>query len=310
MSMGRTYDFEDKRLLSLMEMIDRIFSDPAIRGPASFLTFAKYIPGDPLHFKLRQEIVGKIIAFLGETVEEHKKSLDEDNVRDYIDAFLLAKKKDGKDSESNYSDEQLLQTLRDFFVAGHETTVTALRWAFLLLIHNPGVQNKMRKEIESVTGSSRMPSWGQKSELPYCEAAISECLRNKNIAPTTLPHGVDFDVSWNQYRIPKGATVIGNLHSVSYDPKLFPEPDKFDPERFLDKSGKLNDTHLIIPFGIGRRVCLGEALARMEVFLFLTTVIQRYQLLPEDTNNLPSLEGKLGTTYSPFPYKLRAVPWE
>ncbi|KAK3091177.1 hypothetical protein FSP39_017737 [Pinctada imbricata] len=307
MSMGKTYGLEDNRLMVIMEMIEWLFADASFRGIAAYIPFAKHIPGDPFHVKKRENIIEDILNFLREVVEDHKKSFDEDKVHDYIDAFLKEQKKMEEDPESTFTDEQLIQSVRDFFVAGYESTVQTLRWIFLILIHNPDVQIKMRNEIESRIGNSRKPSWSQKDQLPYCEAVITECLRYKGVGPTTLPHGVEYDVYWNGYRIPQGAVVLANLRSVAYNSDTFPEPNKFDPGRFLDDEGNLKGQNLIMPFGIGRRICLGEALARMELFLFLTAVIQRFELLPEDNYDLPSLEGKLGTIYAPLPFKLRAI---
>ena len=91
------------------------------------------------------------------------------------------------------TDRQLLQTLRDFFVAGSETTATTLRWAALYLIRNRDIQIKMRQEIETVVGSGRFPSMDDKPRLPYCEAVILEAQRLGNIVPNSLPHGVKYD---------------------------------------------------------------------------------------------------------------------
>ena len=91
------------------------------------------------------------------------------------------------------TDDQLLQTLRDFFVAGSDTTAATLRWAALFIVCNPGVQSKMRQEIERVVGSGRFPSMEDKTKLPYCEAVILETQRLGNIAPFAVPHMVKYD---------------------------------------------------------------------------------------------------------------------
>ena len=83
--------------------------------------------------------------------------------------------------------------MRDFFVAGSETTATTLRWAALFLVRNPEVQSKMRQEIERIVGSGRFPSMEDKPKMPYCEAVILETQRLGNIAPLSLPHSVKFD---------------------------------------------------------------------------------------------------------------------
>ena len=121
----------------------------------------------------------------------------------------------------------------------------------LFLITNQNVQEKMRQEIDKVIGPFRRPSMADKQNLPYCEAFITETQRLGNIAPIAIPHGVKYDVTWNGYVIPEGATVLLNLESVGMDKDTFPEPQKFDPNRFLDESGKCVGQNKFVPFSLG-----------------------------------------------------------
>ena len=98
-----------------------------------------------------------------------------------------------------------------------------------------------------------------------------------------------------------------NYETSLFDPETFPEPEKFKPERFLDNSGHLLKPNQLIPFGIGRRVCLGEPVARMELFLFVTTVIREFNILPEDDDVIPPLKAVIGIVNAPVDYKFRAV---
>jgi cytochrome P450 family 2 subfamily U polypeptide 1 len=141
--------------------------------------------------------------------------------------------------------------ISEFFVAGMETTSTAIRWGILFLIHNPDVQDRMRKEIDSVITSGRLPTLEDKPELPFCEAVCSEILRLGNVAPTTAPHAVKHDVELNGYVIPKSATLYIDLYSVNMDPESFSDPFSFKPDRFIDKNGKLFATDKIGSFSMG-----------------------------------------------------------
>ncbi|KAK7471836.1 hypothetical protein BaRGS_00035495 [Batillaria attramentaria] len=102
--------------------------------------------------------------------------------------------------------------------------------------------------------------------------------------------------------------VIPNLDSVLYDPEVWGDPDTFRPERFIGPDGKLIRYEEFIPFSTGRRVCLGESLARMELFLYLAAMIQHFRFLPPEDGQMPSLEGILGVICSPKPFTFRAVP--
>jgi cytochrome P450 len=143
-------------------------------------------------------------------------------------------------------------TVRDLFVAGTETTSTALRWFAVFMIRNPEVQNKMRKEISDVIGNSRYPSMNDKPNLPYTDAVLYEVLRIGCIVPLSLPHGLTTDLKYKDFVIPKDAILIPNLHSILFDSDIFENPMDFLPERFLDADGKLKNTDKVLAFSMGK----------------------------------------------------------
>ncbi|KAL5007452.1 hypothetical protein ScPMuIL_016258 [Solemya velum] len=163
----------------------------------------------------------------------------------------------------------------------------------------------MRAEMDEVIGKDRKPSLKDRTDLPYCEATIMEVLRIANIAPTAVPQYTSQDTTLNGFHIPKSTMVFANLDSVLHDPNLWRDPHIFHPERFMKADGSLDKPDEFIPFSIGRRVCLGESLARMELFLFLTSMVQRFEFLMPDDGDLPGMDGIRGLTHSPHPYKLR-----
>ncbi|XP_062580761.1 cytochrome P450 2C27-like isoform X2 [Saccostrea cucullata] len=207
-----------------------------------------------------------------------------------------------------FEDEQLVVTVQDLFAAGSETTVTTLRWAFLFLIHHPDIQTKLLKHIDEIIGEA-VPQIEHREKLPYVEAFVLEVLRMGNIVPLGVPHCPNRDFEYGGYSFPNGVTVLANLGSALQDPNIFNNPQKFQPERFLDEDGKCKGTQKdkMIPFSTGRRVCLGENLARMELFLYLVAILQKFEIQPEDTGDLPSLKGHLGITYMPKPYKVKFI---
>lgn len=202
---------------------------------------------------------------------------------------------------------QLMKTIGDLFSAGTETTATAIRWAVLFFLYHPEVQERMREEMSDVIGSSKFPNMENREDLPYCEAVVTEVLRCSNIVPLSVPHGVVCDTYFRGYFIPKDAIIVPNLDSVLHDPDMFPDPEEFRPDRFINDQGEFVNNEALIPFSSGRRICLGESLARMELFLFLTCMVQRFQFLPEVNSPLPSRKGILGITRSPEPYLCRIL---
>ncbi|XP_047372219.1 vitamin D 25-hydroxylase isoform X5 [Sciurus carolinensis] len=193
----------------------------------------------------------------------------------------------------------------ELIIAGTETTTNVLRWAILLMALYPSIQGQVWKEIDLIVGPNRKPSWDDKCKMPYTEAVLHEVLRLCNVVPLGIFHATSEDVVVRGYSIPKGTTVITNLYSVHFDEKYWKDPEVFHPERFLDSRGRFVKREALIPFSLGRRHCLGEHLARMEMFLFFTTLLQRFHLhFPHEV--VPDLKPRLGMTLQPQPYLICA----
>ncbi|XP_077985288.1 cytochrome P450 2U1-like [Glandiceps talaboti] len=244
----------------------------------------------------------QINSFCENEIKEHKATLDPSNIRDFIDAYLIESQ--NQDQEI-FSESELKYTLVDLFVAGTETTATTLKWALLFMILYPDIQEQVFEEINQVVGESRRPNLKDTPSLPFTEAVLLETQRISSIVPFGLPHATLRDTHVQKYNIPKGTTVLTNLWSVHHDPVAWPEPDKFDPYRFYDDDNKSVKKHeSFLPFAAGRRVCMGEKLAKQELFLYFTSMIHQFKFeLPTGVKR-PDTEGNLGVTLVPKPYDL------
>jgi cytochrome P450 len=117
--------------------------------------------------------------------------------------------------------------------------------------------------------------------MPYTEATIMEVMRFSAMVPTGVFHTALEDVKFHGYTIPKQTIIVSNLYACMRDPKVWGDPDNFRPERFLSEDGKTVIRHeALIPFSTGRRVCLGESLAKDELFLFTSSLFQRFRVTP------------------------------
>ncbi|KAK7796588.1 hypothetical protein U0070_004607, partial [Myodes glareolus] len=272
------FDYKDQDFLNLMEKVNenvRILSSPWMQICNNFPSLIDYCPGS--HRTILKN-VDYVRSYLLEKIKEHQESLNVANPRDFIDYYLIKLKQTSHNQQSEFTLENLTTTVLDLFGAGTETTSTTLRYALLLLLKHPDVTAKVQEEIHRVVGRNRSPCMQDRSRMPYTDAMIHEVQRFINLIPTNLPHAVTCDTKFRNYIIPKGTTVITSLTSVLHDNKEFPNPEIFDPGHFLDKNGNFKKSDYFMPFSTGKRICAGEGLARMELFLFLTTILQNFKL--------------------------------
>ena len=148
-------------------------------------------------------------------------------------------------------ERQLIGLCNDLFGAGTETTSTTLTWAIIYMSLNPDVQKRIHAEIDDVIGPEVKPSMHHRLQLPFTEACILETQRLGDLVPLGVPHAVTEDVYFRDYFIPKGTMIMPNMYGVHMNPDLWPEPEKFKPERFLDSGGKIDKKELI-PFSLGK----------------------------------------------------------
>uniref|UniRef100_A0A8D1B273 Cytochrome P450 2J2 n=1 Tax=Sus scrofa TaxID=9823 RepID=A0A8D1B273_PIG len=210
------------------------------------------------------------------------------------------------DATSSFQEENLICSTLDLFVAGTETTSTTLRWGLLYMALYPEIQEKVQAEIDRVLGQSQQPSTAARESMPYTNAVIHEVQRMGNIIPLNVPREVAEDTTLAGYHLPKGTMVITNLTALHSDPTEWATPDTFNPEHFLE-NGKFKKREAFLPFSVGKRACLGEQLARTELFVFFTSLLQKFSFRPPDNEKL-SLKFRMGLTLSPVTYRICAVP--
>ncbi|KAI0712385.1 cytochrome P450 [Earliella scabrosa] len=168
------------------------------------------------------------------------------------------------------------------YEAGVDTQLTTVESFLLAMATHPEVQRKAQAELDAVVGPHRLPDMADRDALPYLNAILKETMRWHTAVPLGLFHMSTADDEYNGYFIPNGTMIVANAWSILHDPGLYPEPDKFIPERFL-KDGHLNPDIRdpgSIAFGFGRRTCPGRFLADGSVFLFMASILHTFDLSP------------------------------
>jgi cytochrome P450 len=186
----------------------------------------------------------------------------EDEERDDILSMLVgARHEDG----TPMSHQELRDELMTLLVAGHETTASELAWAFERFAREPGVVKRLHEEIDAGSGDE------------YVTATIQETLRRRPVLPNAAPRLVKQPIEVGGWTYPEGVCLVANAYLIHHDPSIYPDPYAFRPERFLDDSP---GTYTWIPFGGGRRRCLGASFALQEMKVVLKAVMSRFDVAP------------------------------
>ncbi|XP_026527868.1 cytochrome P450 2J6-like [Notechis scutatus] len=299
---GKRFENNDSSLRTVLNILHQNLK--LLVGP-----WAMLYNGVPLVRRLplpHQRIVRnaqKIFAFLEKEVEEHKTMFISGETRDFVDAYLEEIKK-AERKGSSFEEEQLRVLLMDLLSAGSETTARTIQWALLYLVAFPEIQEKCQKEIDFFLGSNSNLQYEDREKLSYTNAVIHEIQRCTTVVPLGAPHAPIQNAQLCGYQIPKGALILINLHSVHHDESQWKFPHEFNPSNFLNAKGEFVKPEAFLAFSAGPRVCLGENLARMELFLFLTSILRNFQLSWPDKSRAPDLTPNFGFTLFPSSFKI------
>ncbi|XP_038582475.1 cytochrome P450 2K1-like isoform X2 [Micropterus salmoides] len=306
---GSRFDYSDLKFTSMVDQINKriqLVGSPSIQMYNLFPWICQWVSE-------RREIQNITASFKKENLDlfSHlKETLNPQMCRGFVEAFLIRKQnlEESGITNSHFHNENLMETVLNLFVAGTETTSTTLRWALLLMAKYPKIQNQVKEELSRVIGSRQVQVEDRKN-LPFTDAVIHETQRLANIVPMSVPHRTSQDVTFQGHFIKKGTTVYPLLTSVLYDESEWESPHTFYPAHFLDKDGKFVKRDAFMPFSAGRRICLGESLARMELLIFFTTLLQHFRFTPPPgvSEDELDLTPRVGFTLNPSPHKLCAV---
>ncbi len=228
----------------------------------------------PLPSNLRyKRAVAKLDDLVRSIMDQHDKKKE---TRDDL-LTLLREARDVEGHRLPY--QQIRDEIITLFLAGHETTAIALSWIWYLLSRHPDIESKLERELHDVLGG-RLPSFADLPHLSFCEKIVREAMR---LYPPVYVIGREAteDCLIGGYHIPRGATVFMSQWVVHHDPRFFPDPDSFMPDRWNAEFLESLPPYTFFPFGGGPRLCIGQAFAMMEATLLLATIAQRLRLILE-----------------------------
>ncbi|XP_059158140.1 cytochrome P450 1A1-like [Physella acuta] len=301
---GKRYQRDDPDFLRLVKMNDEFMAFAGAGNPVDIMPWTRHFTKRSFNGFLR--ILDVMNKFCNEKVHQHIGTFDACVIRDVTDCLIRAVYDTPLEEKEavGLTDEHILTTVQELIGAGFDTIASTLQWAVLYMIRHPDIQEQVYNEIITKVGRTRCPCLDDLADLPLTEATILEVMRHSCIFPFALPHSTTRDTVLNGYRIPRQTLTFINLWSVTRDPDYFKDPDLFNPFRFLDSTGKLDRLAMdhFLPYGAGRRKCPGEQLARMEIFIFFTRLVQMCRMDKADGQE-PIIDSKYGLTLKPLDFK-------
>jgi len=213
-------------------------------------------------------------------IKEHRKILDKGDDKESHDDLLLTllQAQDEEAGIGRMTDEQLRDEVMTIFLAGHETTANALTWTYYLLSENPLIETRLQEELYSTFGNSRTPiTVDDVQKLQYTEKLLTESMRLFPPAWALGRQAID-DYKVGGYSVPKGSIILMSQYVMHREPRYFPEPDRFYPDRWTEEFRKQLPRFSYFPFGGGIRGCIGEPFAWLEGILLIATICRQWRL--------------------------------
>ncbi|EIW78754.1 hypothetical protein CONPUDRAFT_128357 [Coniophora puteana RWD-64-598 SS2] len=218
-------------------------------------------------------------------LEEARRRMDEGDETPCLVRHMLEHQ-----AEFRIADEELAYVAGSMFGAGSETTASAVTIAIMAATLHPDAQTKVQEELDAVVGRERAPTFEDRPNLPQTVAFMLEAFRWRPVSVGGFAHRATRDVIWSGYRIPEGAVVIANHWAIAHDPEVYPEPEKFDPQRWIDEEGRVREEdRRFCTYGFGRRVCPGNHVANRSVFINTALILWAFRLRENPTAPIDSM---------------------
>ncbi|KAF8266319.1 cytochrome P450 [Lactarius quietus] len=314
-----TYGYEVKGRQDKMLEVPKRFSDFASKVffPGSLLVnelpFLRHIPAWVPYFSYRplaeigrnlgRELVDQSMPFVKESIVSGtaRPSLALDHLQE-IEKLSV--------SDRSEAEKTLSNALASLYAAGVDTTVSSMMTFLVACLLHPEAQKKAWDEIDTVVGRERLPTFEDRPKLPFVDAMCKEVLRWRPVTPLAVPHAAMEDGVYEGVFIPEGAVLVGNTWAIFHDPSVYPQPDVFKPERFLNPDGSLRDDPLLSSaFGYGKRICPGRHFVDATLFIYVASLLSVFRIeTPQDGQIQHEYKYSEGIVSHPEPFTCSIIP--
>nr|WJZ49104.1 cytochrome P450 [Isodon lophanthoides var. gerardianus] len=306
----RSREFKSQVTREFKEIVEVIASEVAVANVADYFPILRSI--DPQGIKRKAELYfgklfGKFEFFLNERLETRRANPSAPREKDLLETLVDIT----QGNDYSLTNDQIPYLLFDLFVGGSETNTTSIEWIMTELLFHPDKLHKLKQELKSVVGEKEQVRESDIPRLPYLQAVVKEALRYHPPGPLLLPRRSEADQEVNGYMIPEGAQILFNVWAMGRDPALWPNPDSFEPERFLERKIDLKGQHFeLIPFGAGRRICPGMPLAARILQMTTAVLVHNFEWKLEKEKDHPDHKGEVLGVALRRAVPLRAIPFK
>ncbi|XP_059908161.1 cytochrome P450 1B1-like [Gadus macrocephalus] len=302
---GKRYGHEDEEFKTLLGRVEKFGETVGAGSLVDVMPWLRSFP-NPVRtiFLDFLDLNRQYFDFIQSKVVADRETFNPEVTRGMSDAIIGVIEAEGN---TGLTEAHTESTVSDLIGAGLDTISTALHWNCLLLAKYPDIQTRLQETIDREVGRDRLPTMEDRSALAYLDAFTYETMRYISYVPVTIPHSTTSDVTLDGLLILKDTVVFVNQSSVNHDPLTWKDPHVFDPSRFLDEDGRLDKdlTNNVMIFSAGKRRCIGDQIAKVELFLFLAILIHQCHFEKNPSRDL-HLNYTYGLTLKPLDYKISA----
>ncbi|KAG1836813.1 cytochrome P450 [Suillus subalutaceus] len=268
--------------------------------PGAYLVDAypilRFIPGYLNQLKAWHQ---EELALFNGQLDAVRRQMGEETATPSFGRFILEHQK-----QYQLEDKEMGYIAGGMFAAGSDTTACAITIMMMAATIHTDTQARVQEELDDVVGRTRLPTFDDQEMLPQVTAFMLESLRWRPVALGGFAHRANKDIIWNNYLIPAGATVIGNHWAIANDPEVFPEPQKFNPQRWIDDAGRVRNDLRFFTFGFGRRVCPGQHVANRSMFINTALILWAFRLSENPAAKIDTLAFSDTVAVHPAPFEI------